>query len=378
MTIETDQLVLRSWSGSDGGELFELARDPEVGPAAGWTPHASEQESLEVICGALSAPEAYAVIDRRTGELLGGAELKGGRPGMPLVDTASKDAGASKAPGDAAPEVARASGLTSPAAPRDAGASGLASREREFELAYWIGRPFWGYGYATEAARALVRRAITELGATRIWAACGADNARSRAVLEACGLEPVQTETSPRTDMTAPTETGTAERSIFVREVRRTLYIDADACPVTREAIECARRAGWPVVIAGNSTQNLERHIGRGDPRDAAHARHGFWVEVLDVTVGADSADFAIVECLEPGDAVVTQDIGLASMALGRDAAAISVRGHVFRRETIDVELLVRHEEKRVRRAGGRTRGPAAFTSEDRRRFSRNLARLLG
>ena len=100
----------------------------------------------------------------------------------------------------------------------------------------------------------------------------------------------------------------------------RTLFIDADACPVTRESIDCARRAGVAVVIAGNSTQNLERHIRRDDPRDAEHARRGFWVTTLDVSVGADSADFAIVERLQAGDVVVTQDIGLASMVLGRDA----------------------------------------------------------
>ena len=62
----------------------------------------------------------------------------------------------------------------------------------------------------------------------------------------------------------------------------------------------------------GNSTQNLERRLRREDPRDAAHARGrdaahaGFWVELLGVSVGADSADFAIVERLEPDDVVVT------------------------------------------------------------------------
>lgn len=156
-----------------------------------------------------------------------------------------------------------------------------------------------------------------------------------------------------------------------------TLFVDADACPVTREALECARRAGVPVVIAGNSTQNLERHVRPGYPRSEGDARRGFWVSALDVSVGADSADFAIVERLSPGDVVVTQDIGLASMALGRGARAIGVRGRVFLRETIDFELLVRHEERKVRRAGGRTRGPAPFSEEDRRRFSANLAALL-
>ena len=55
-----------------------------------------------------------------------------------------------------------------------------------------------------------------------------------------------------------------------------TLFIDADACPVTGEALAVARRAGVPVVIAGNTTQNLERHVRAGDPRDAAHAKRSW------------------------------------------------------------------------------------------------------
>ena len=77
----------------------------------------------------------------------------------------------------------------------------------------------------------------------------------------------------------------------------------------------------------------------RNDPRDVEHARRGFWVTTLDVSVGADSADFAIVERLQAGDVVVTQDIGLASMVLGRDAAAIGVRGRVYEKATIDMQL---------------------------------------
>ena len=165
----------------------------------------------------------------------------------------------------------------------------------------------------------------------------------------------------------------------------RTLFIDADACPVTRESIDCARRAGVAVVIAGNSTQNLERHIRRNDPRDAEHARRGFWVTTLDVSVRADSADFAIVERLQAGDVVVTQDIGLASMVLGRDAAAIGVRGRVYDKATIDMQLFIRHEEKKVRRAGGRTRGPRHLPAKTALTLSAtspsccaNIGRFLG
>ncbi|MDO4502479.1 MAG: DUF188 domain-containing protein [Coriobacteriia bacterium] len=155
------------------------------------------------------------------------------------------------------------------------------------------------------------------------------------------------------------------------------LVVDADACPVTRECLAEARRAGVPVLLAGNTTQNLEKHLRPDDPRDPAHARRGFWAATSTSVVGADSADFQIVTCLQAGDVVVTQDIGLAAMALGRGAAAIGVRGRVYDRATIDSALFIRHEEKKVRRAGGRTQGPSAFTDQDRSRFVRNLRRLL-
>ena len=93
--------------------------------------------------------------------------------------------------------------------------------------------------------------------------------------------------------------------------------------------------------------------------------------------IGADAADFANVQELEPGDIVVTQDIGLAAMALGRHARAIGVRGRVYTLTTIDLDMHIRHEEKKVRRQGGRTKGPAAFEDDDRERFAANLQRLV-
>lgn len=144
-----------------------------------------------------------------------------------------------------------------------------------------------------------------------------------------------------------------------------TLYIDADACPVTREAIAAARSRGVPVVVVGNGTQNLARHAERTG------------VEALQVSGGRDAADFAIVERLQPGDVVVTQDIGLAAMALGRGAHAVGVRGRRYTKATIDIEMEVRHAEARERRAGRRTRGPAPFTDEDREHFADSLERAL-
>lgn len=157
-----------------------------------------------------------------------------------------------------------------------------------------------------------------------------------------------------------------------------TLYIDADACPVTREALDCARHAHIPCVIVGDSGHNLLKHVRTGDPTEP---RDDFWVSTISVRQGQDSADFAIVCELKPGDVVVTQDMGLAAMALGRGARAIGVRGEVYDKRTIDALLLVRHAEKEARRNPRRRTspkgGPRAFTNEDRRHFATRLRELL-
>jgi hypothetical protein len=150
-----------------------------------------------------------------------------------------------------------------------------------------------------------------------------------------------------------------------MRALVPTLFIDADACPVTREAISVARAAGSRVVVVANVTQNLDRYTSRSG------------VEAVQVSSGADAVDFAIVERLQRGDTVVTQDIGLAAMVLGRGAKAISPRGRVFHLATIDAELAVRHAEAKLRRAGGRHGGPRAFTDEDREHFCDRLEWLL-
>lgn len=144
-----------------------------------------------------------------------------------------------------------------------------------------------------------------------------------------------------------------------------TLHIDADACPVVREAIRLARAAGFRVVVVGNTAQNLARFAERAG------------VEVVTVGIGPDAADFEITRTVEPGDVVVTQDIGLAAMVLGRGVPAISPRGRIFSSVTIDAEMAVRHAEARHRRAGGRTGGPRPFTDEDREHFEDSLSRVL-
>lgn len=143
--LKTDRLLLRPWREDDAPCLFELARDPQVGPAAGWPPHASVEESAAVIRDVLAGPDSFAVIERATGALVGAIALKRGAS----TDLAGED---------------------------------------EAELGYWMGVPFWGCGYATEAARTVVAYGFDELGLAAIWAAYYEGNDRSRRVQEKLGF----------------------------------------------------------------------------------------------------------------------------------------------------------------------------------------------
>lgn len=144
-----------------------------------------------------------------------------------------------------------------------------------------------------------------------------------------------------------------------------TVFVDCDACPVTREAVSIARSHHAQVVLVGNESQNLAKWAGRAG------------VETVQAPLGRDAVDFVIVAKVRPDDVVVTGDTGLAAMALGRGAKAVGYRGKVYLAATIDAELAVRHAEQRHRRAGGRTRGPAPLEDEDRERFRVSLERLL-
>ncbi|MBO4352036.1 MAG: GNAT family N-acetyltransferase [Eggerthellaceae bacterium] len=150
--IETERLILRPWLASDAESLFALASHPAVGPLAGWPPHESVDESAKIIATVFAAPETYAVVLRETGELVGCAGFNG-------AETANM--------------------------PLDEG---------ELELGYWIGKPFWGRGFATEAARAVVERGFTTLGLSGIHAAYFDGNERSRRVLDKLGFTHVRTE----------------------------------------------------------------------------------------------------------------------------------------------------------------------------------------
>lgn len=140
------------------------------------------------------------------------------------------------------------------------------------------------------------------------------------------------------------------------------LWIDADACPVTAIAIRLANAAQIPVTLVC----------------DDAHAMQRDGAETLTVSRGADSADFALLNRVTPGDIVVTQDYGLAAMCLARGAAVLHQDGYAYDEHNIDALLSMRHIAKKIRRSGGRTRGPAKRTAAQDDRFEQALKALLG
>ena len=151
MTLETPRLILRPWCENDAESLYEYARDPEVGPPAGWPPHTSVENSRDIIRDVLSAPQTYAIC------LKGGICSCGIAVGAPIGSI----------------------GLHR---------NDLAERDDEYELGYWIGKPYWGQGLVPEAARELLRYAFSELGMKRIWCGHYDGNIKSRRVMEKLGF----------------------------------------------------------------------------------------------------------------------------------------------------------------------------------------------
>ncbi|CAM3318559.1 MULTISPECIES: YaiI/YqxD family protein [Saccharibacillus] len=140
------------------------------------------------------------------------------------------------------------------------------------------------------------------------------------------------------------------------------ILVDADACPVKEEIKQAARLTGVPVVMVSSYDHVL---------------RESDNVRVVRVDPGKESADLYIVNHLRAGDLVITQDYGLAALVLAKRAYALSERGLVYDADNIELLLDRRHISAKVRRGGGRTKGPKKFTSEDRSAFSEKCLKLL-
>ena len=140
-----------------------------------------------------------------------------------------------------------------------------------------------------------------------------------------------------------------------------TILIDADGCPVVDIAIRIAGQHNIDCVIICDTSHIFER----------AGAR------TITVSKGNDSVDFALVNMVQPGDVVITQDYGLAAMCLARKAIPVSQDGLVYTSDNIDALLLARHTAKKIRMSGGRLKGNAKRTPEQNAAFESQLLKLL-
>ena len=143
-TIETERLVLRGWTVEDVDDLFDYAKNPNVGPHGGWKPHESKTESLEIIQTLfLRKYDCWAVVLKENGKVIGSIGFE--------ADTKR-------------PEIACR------------------------ELGYAIGEEYWGKGIMTEAAMAVIRFGFEEMGLPMISIYRNPLNHRSGRVIEKCGF----------------------------------------------------------------------------------------------------------------------------------------------------------------------------------------------
>ena len=127
------------------------------------------------------------------------------------------------------------------------------------------------------------------------------------------------------------------------------ILIDGDGCPVIDIAISVAKKFNIEVVIMC----------------DTSHIFNKEGAKTMVFSKGADSVDFALINYLEKEDVVITQDYGLAAMAMNKASYVINQNGMIYNDENIDRLLYSRHISKKIRKSGGKTKGPKKRTKED-------------
>jgi len=152
MEFKTERLIIRPWTKEDAESLYQYAKDPLIGPIAGWPIHTSVENSREIIEKVLSVSETYAVCLKENNEAIGSIGLLMGEKSN--IDLAKDEA----------------------------------------EIGYWIGQPFWGKGYIPEAVRELMRHAFDDLNLKQLWCGYFDGNEKSKRVQEKCGFQYHHTE----------------------------------------------------------------------------------------------------------------------------------------------------------------------------------------
>lgn len=141
------------------------------------------------------------------------------------------------------------------------------------------------------------------------------------------------------------------------------IYVDADACPVVKIVEKVAKAHDISCTLLC----------------DTNHVLNSDYSDIKIIGAGADAVDFALINICHTGDIVVTQDYGVAAMALGKKAYAIHQSGKWYTNENIDQMLMERHLAKKARRANSKNhlKGPKKRTIEDDERFETSFSKLV-
>ena len=139
------------------------------------------------------------------------------------------------------------------------------------------------------------------------------------------------------------------------------ILIDADGCPVVNETIKVAHKFNLESIIFCDTSHNFDEKN----------------IKVIVVSKGIDAVDFAILNNIEKGDIVITQDYGLASLVLSRNSYAINQSGMVYTIENIDELLYSRYISKKMRDSGARIKGPKKRDKSQDIIFKENLEKLI-
>ena len=140
------------------------------------------------------------------------------------------------------------------------------------------------------------------------------------------------------------------------------IFVDADACPVVAIIEKIAKENSVPVTLLC----------------DANHVLSSAYSEVV-IGAGADAVDYKLISNCHKGDIVVSQDYGVAAMALGKGAYAIHQSGKWYTDDNIDQMLMERHLSKKARRSSRKchVKGPKKRTEEDDERFAQSFEKML-
>lgn len=141
------------------------------------------------------------------------------------------------------------------------------------------------------------------------------------------------------------------------------IYIDADACPVVQITEQIAKEQKIPVTLMC----------------DTNHILHSDYSDICIIEAGRDAVDFALIGKCKKGDLIVTQDYGVAAMALGKGAYAIHQSGKWYTNENIDRMLMERHMAKKARKGSAKNhlKGPSKRTKDDDKKYEEALRKIL-